>query len=83
MKPAIDRKVISGIKKLLADSGRFVIIFHRNPDGDALASAFLLCRMLAKKGKESLIVSRAPIPPPLSRFPFSSRSQEPPDRPAV
>ena len=63
-----DKKTLSGIKTLLARHGRFVLTFHRNPDGDALASAFLFGRMLEKKGKDYLIVSEAGIPRHLSFF---------------
>jgi len=68
MKSPIDRGTISRIKALLARNDRFVITFHRNPDGDALASAFLLGLMLGKKRKEFLIASEAGLPRRLSFF---------------
>jgi phosphoesterase RecJ-like protein len=68
MKPAINRSDLAGLRTVLARHDRFVVAFHRHPDGDALASAFLLCRMLGAKGKTPLIAARDPLPRPLAFF---------------
>ena len=79
MKPAFDRTTVSGVRALLSGRRRFVITFHKNPDGDALASAFLLGLMLRKKKLEFLIVSANEVPRRLSFFAGRFPSVKAPD----
>ncbi len=41
--------------KLLKDNDNFLILSHRNPDGDTLGSAFALKRALDRMGKKSMV----------------------------
>ena len=41
--------------ELLSESDNYLILTHRNPDGDTLGSAFALHRALAAAGKKSTV----------------------------
>ena len=61
----IDQKIISYLK----NNDFFYIITHMYPDGDALGSAFALCRALQKLGKHCRVLNEDDIP---KKFQFLS-----------
>lgn len=50
------------ISNILKNKNFFYILTHMYPDGDALGSAFALCRILQKLGKYAKVIYSNPIP---------------------
>lgn len=50
------------ISNILKNKNFFYILTHMYPDGDALGSAFALCRILQKLGKFAKVIYSNPIP---------------------
>jgi len=57
----------------IRDGNRFLITSHLSPDGDALASALGLARVIRALGKGALVWLRDPTPPMLSALPGAAR----------
>ncbi len=57
--------------ELLNRFEKILLVIHRSPDGDAIASALALARALRKMAKEVIIVSKDPIPPTFQFLPES------------
>lgn len=53
---------LSEISNILKKNDFFYILTHMYPDGDALGSAFALCRALQKCGKHAKVLYESPIP---------------------
>ena len=57
------------ILDLLGEKDRYLILIHRNPDGDAIGSAEALRILLTHLGKEAHVLSYDPLPRYLSFLP--------------
>ena len=64
---------IDQVVDLLCSKNRFLILFHINPDGDAIASSFALKAMLEACGKEAFCMCAHQVP---DRLLFISEDQE-------
>ncbi len=53
---------LSDIANILKKNDYFYILTHMYPDGDALGSAFALCRALQKIGKHAKVICDNPLP---------------------
>lgn len=53
---------LSNIAQIIKSKDFFYILTHMYPDGDALGSAFALCRALQKIGKHAKILCNDPVP---------------------
>ena len=47
---------IDAVKRIVDAGTRFVVLSHKNPDGDAVASSLALCHYLRSLGKECFVV---------------------------
>ena len=52
----ISQSTIDAVEKIVLDNERFVILSHKNPDGDALGSSLALCHYLKARGKDATVV---------------------------
>lgn len=52
----IPQSSISAIEKIISESNRFVLLSHKNPDGDALGSSLALYHYLRACGKDAVVV---------------------------
>lgn len=50
------------LKKIFDESGRFVLVCHQDPDGDAIGSLSALAQALEANGKEVVRVCKDPVP---------------------
>ncbi|MCX6808578.1 MAG: DHH family phosphoesterase, partial [Candidatus Berkelbacteria bacterium] len=50
------------LKRILEEKERFVLVYHIEPDGDAIGSAFALSEYLENQGKKVFLVGRDQIP---------------------
>ena len=55
----------------LKNHGAWTLVCHEHPDGDTLGSAFALYSLAKRCGKRAAIVSKDPLPPVFSFFPYS------------
>ncbi len=60
---------LASLSKIIKDKDFFYILTHIYPDGDAMGSAFALCRALQKMGKHSKVLCNDSIP---QKFDFLS-----------
>ena len=58
----------SEASKILTAKDNFLIITHRNPDGDAIGSAAALCSALQRNGKKAYLYPNPQITPKYMRF---------------
>ena len=54
------------IAAVLAQGRRFLIMTHKDPDGDGIGSMLALGRSLSKAGKEAVLMTQEPVSPPLN-----------------
>lgn len=47
---------INAVRHVLESGNRFVVLAHKNPDGDAVGSTLALCHYLRSIGKEAVVV---------------------------
>ncbi|OJU18367.1 MAG: hypothetical protein BGN88_04555 [Clostridiales bacterium 43-6] len=59
--------------QLLSENDNFLILIHKNPDGDTIGSGYALCRALQKAGKHARVECSDSIP---ERFQYISSSVE-------
>ena len=69
LKNIIDEKNIEGIKKLLHENKKCVILTHSRPDGDAIGSSLALAGFLKMRGKDVAVVVPNDYPPFLAWMP--------------
>ncbi len=69
---SIPKKLISEIKKHLSDSGKIIVLTHKNPDGDAIGSMLGLCHYLRNKKYEVTAITPDEYPEFLQWMPGSS-----------
>ena len=50
------QKNIDAVKRIVDAGTRFVVLSHKNPDGDAVGSSLALCHYLRSLGKECFVV---------------------------
>ncbi|MDR0991934.1 MAG: bifunctional oligoribonuclease/PAP phosphatase NrnA [Ruminococcus sp.] len=62
--------------RLLLDNDRFLIITHRNPDGDTLGAGFGLCFALCDLGKKARVVNSDPLPKKFASLYESYKDEE-------
>jgi phosphoesterase RecJ-like protein len=54
------------IAAVLTDAHRFLLMTHKDPDADGIGSMLALGKSLSDAGKETTLLSQAPLRPPLS-----------------
>jgi phosphoesterase RecJ-like protein len=54
------------ISAVLSEGKRFLLMTHKDPDGDGIGSMLALGKSLSDAGKEVSILAQNPIPPPLN-----------------
>lgn len=52
----IPQTTVDAVEKIISGNERFVILSHKNPDGDALGSSLALCHYLKSCGKDVTVV---------------------------
>ncbi|MBW1734890.1 MAG: bifunctional oligoribonuclease/PAP phosphatase NrnA [Deltaproteobacteria bacterium] len=69
------------IASVLAQGKRFLLVTHKDPDGDGIGSMLALGRSLTHAGKDVLLLAQDPIHPPLNSLKGAHRiAQAPPER---
>ncbi len=58
----IDINTIERLKKIITESSKFVIVCHKNPDGDAIGSSMGLYHYLKNENKDVSVVTPNDIP---------------------
>ena len=65
----ISQQNIDAVRKAVENGSRFVVIAHKNPDGDAVGSTLAMCNFLRSMGKEAVVVLPNVFPAFLSWVP--------------
>jgi phosphoesterase RecJ-like protein len=52
----IPQQNIDAVRQVVENGKRFVVLAHKNPDGDAVGSTLAVCRFLRSIGKEAAVV---------------------------
>ena len=52
----ISQQNIDAVRQVVEKGSRFVVLAHKNPDGDAVGSTLAMCRYLRSIGKEATVV---------------------------
>ena len=65
----ISQQNIDAVRPVVENGRRFVVLAHKNPDGDAAGSSLAMCRYLRSIGKEAVVVLPNPFPTFLSWLP--------------
>ena len=68
----IPQNCLDAVGKIISENGRFVILSHKNPDGDALGSSLALYNYLKASGKDVQVVLPNAFPDFLSWLPSAS-----------
>ena len=65
----ISQQNIDAIRQVVENGRRFVVLAHKNPDGDAVGSTLAMCHFLLSMGKEAVVVLPNVFPAFLSWVP--------------
>ena len=65
----ISQQNIDAVRRVVDGGNKFVVLAHKNPDGDAVGSSLALCRYLRSVGKEATVVLPNAFPAFLSWVP--------------
>lgn len=65
----ISQQNIDAIRQVVERGRRFVVLAHKNPDGDAVGSTLAMCHFLLSMGKEAVVVLPNVFPAFLSWVP--------------
>lgn len=65
----ISQENVDAVKQIVGNGNRFVVLAHKNPDGDAVGSTLALCHYLRSAGKEAVVVLPNAFPVFLSWMP--------------
>ncbi len=65
----ISQQNIDAVRQVVENGRRFVVLAHKNPDGDATGSSLAMCRYLRSIGKDAVVVLPNPFPSFLSWLP--------------
>lgn len=65
----ISQQNIDAIRQVVERGRRFVVLAHKNPDGDAVGSTLAMCNFLRSMGKEAVVVLPNVFPAFLSWVP--------------
>lgn len=65
----ISQQNIDAVRVVVEGCKRFVVLAHKNPDGDAVGSSLALCHYLRSIGKEAAVVLPNPFPQFLAWLP--------------
>ena len=65
----ISQQNVDALRKVVANGRRFVVLAHKNPDGDAVGSSLAMYNYLRSIGKEAVVVLPNPFPVFLSWMP--------------
>lgn len=52
----ISQECITAVEEIISENNKFVLLAHKNPDGDALGSSLALCHYLKSRGKDATVV---------------------------
>lgn len=66
-------KTPDALLKQIRKGNRYLLVSHRNPDGDAVGSSLGMARILRRMGKSATVWSRDPIPGIYRALPGSDR----------
>ncbi len=66
-------KIESSVVRLLKDGKRFLLLTHKEPDGDAIGSVLALSKALEDAGKQCTVVSEEAPPAPYDALPGAER----------
>ena len=69
----INSKAVAAVRELLAGGKRFVVLAHKNPDGDAVGSSLALCHYIAGLGKDVVVVLPNEFPEFLAWLPGADK----------
>jgi phosphoesterase RecJ-like protein len=69
MTPITAETTAARVAAVLRQAGRFIVVSHSRPDGDAIGSSLAMAFALRALGKEVRVVSRDPAPAPMRVFP--------------
>ena len=69
----ISQENIDAVSAIVASGEEFVIVAHKNPDGDAVGSSLGLYHYLASQGKKATVVLPNPFPEFLSWLPATDK----------
>ena len=65
----VSQQNIDAVRRVIESGNKFVVLAHKNPDGDAVGSSLALCRYLRSVGKEATVVLPNAFPAFLSWMP--------------
>ena len=65
----ISQQNIDAIRQIVENGRKFVVLAHKNPDGDAVGSTLAMCHFLLSMGKEAVVVLPNVFPAFLSWVP--------------
>lgn len=65
----VSQQNIDAVRRVVERGNKFVVLAHKNPDGDAVGSSLALCRYLRSVGKEATVVLPNAFPAFLSWMP--------------
>ena len=65
----ISQQNIDAVRQIVENGRKFVVLAHKNPDGDAVGSTLAMCHFLLSMGKEAVVVLPNVFPAFLSWVP--------------
>ena len=65
----ISEQCVDAVRKVVENGRRFVVLAHKNPDGDAVGSTLAMCHYLRSIGKEAVVALPNAFPAFLSWMP--------------
>lgn len=65
----ISQQNIDAVRQIVENGHKFVVLAHKNPDGDAVGSTLAMCNFLRSMGKEAVVVLPNVFPAFLSWVP--------------
>ena len=65
----ISQQNIDAVRQIVENGRKFVVLAHKNPDGDAVGSTLAMCHFLLSMGKEAMVVLPNVFPAFLSWVP--------------
>lgn len=65
----ISQQNIDAVRQIVENGRKFVVLAHKNPDGDAVGSTLAMCNFLRSMGKEAVVVLPNVFPAFLSWVP--------------
>ena len=70
----IPQECVDIVERIISEKERFVLLSHKNPDGDALGSSLALLHYLKSRGKDAVVVLPNLFPDFLAWLPGADKS---------